>query len=102
MERVGWSGILHPEGVDEYVAKHQEIWPEMVQMLSDVGFRNYSIFVLGNQVFGRYETKNAEASIQGQRDAAIRQDWSRHMQGLFASDGTTRMREVMFLPGDPD
>lgn len=102
MERVGWCGVLNPEGVDEYVRKHEQIWPEMAQMLSDVGFRNYSIFVLGNQVFGRYETENAEASIRGQRDAPIREQWSEHMKGLMVRPGTTRMREVMFLPGGPD
>lgn len=101
MERVGWSGVLHPEGVDEYVKKHEEIWPEMAQALSDAGIRNYSIFVLGTNVFGRYEAENAEDAIRGQREAPIREQWSDHMKGLMVRPGTTRMREVMFLPGEP-
>lgn len=100
-ERVAWTGTLHPEGVEEYVRKHQEIWPEMVDSLADAGIRDYSIFVHENLVFGYYQCDNAEASIRGQREAAIRPRWKQHMSGLFATDGTTHMREAMFLPGHP-
>ncbi|TDT14900.1 L-rhamnose mutarotase [Ilumatobacter fluminis] len=101
VERVAWTGTLHPDRVDEYARKHTEIWPEMAESLADVGIRNYSIFVHGNLAFGYYESSDAEASIRGQREAPIRPRWKAHMSGLFISDGTTRMREVMHLPGHP-
>jgi L-rhamnose mutarotase len=35
---------------DEYRKRHDEIWPEMVEILHEHGAKNYSIFLDRNQV----------------------------------------------------
>jgi L-rhamnose mutarotase len=36
---------LKPGMVDEYQARHDAIWPELAQLLTDSGIRDYSIFL---------------------------------------------------------
>jgi L-rhamnose mutarotase len=56
--------VLHvkPEKIDEYVAAHAAVWPDMLQALRDSGIRNYSIFRDGSQVFGYFEADDLEAA----------------------------------------
>jgi len=56
--------VLHvrPERIDEYVAAHRDVWPEMLEALRGAGVRNYSIFRDGNQVFGYFEADDLEAA----------------------------------------
>lgn len=53
---------VKPDRIDEYVAAHAAVWPEMLQALRDAGIRNYSIFRDGNQVFGYFESDDLEAA----------------------------------------
>ena len=34
--------------MEEYKARHAAVWPEMLQALSDSGWRNYSLFLRGD------------------------------------------------------
>ena len=43
MSNYAWVLEVRPGYEDEYKKRHDEIWPEMVQMLSDAGLRNYNI-----------------------------------------------------------
>ena len=36
---------LKPGVVDEYRRRHDQIWPELAQLLHDVGIHDYSIFL---------------------------------------------------------
>jgi L-rhamnose mutarotase len=49
---------VRPDKIDEYVAAHRAVWPDMLQALSDAGIRNYSIFRDGNRVFGYFEAED--------------------------------------------
>lgn len=44
MERVGFKMKLLPGYAAEYRKRHDEIWPELSQMLAARGIRDYSIF----------------------------------------------------------
>ncbi|NDB79669.1 L-rhamnose mutarotase, partial [archaeon] len=44
MTNYAWVLEVRPGYEEEYKKRHDEIWPEMVQMLSDAGLRNYNIF----------------------------------------------------------
>ena len=59
-ERRGFVLRVKPEKVEEYVAAHQEVWPEMLQALSAAGIRNYTIFRSENEMFGYFETDDVE------------------------------------------
>ncbi len=59
-ERRGFVLRVKPEQVEEYVAAHQEVWPEMLRTLSAAGIRNYTIFRSENEMFGYFETDDLE------------------------------------------
>jgi L-rhamnose mutarotase len=51
---------VRPERIDEYVAAHAAVWPEMLDALRGAGIRNYSIFRAGTRVFGYFEADDLE------------------------------------------
>lgn len=48
MERMAWKGRIKPGCKEEYIKRHNEIWPEMVEVLKSAGICNYTIFAEGN------------------------------------------------------
>ena len=49
-----WILEIRPGYEEEYKKRHDEIWPEMVQMLKEAGLRNYNIFRYGIKLFGYF------------------------------------------------
>ena len=44
MRRVGFKMKLHPGRAAEYKKRHDEIWPELAELLAARGIRDYTIF----------------------------------------------------------
>lgn len=101
MARVAWTARLRPDKIDEYVAAHANVWPEVLAMLKEAGVRNYSIYLFGDRAFGYYECDDAEAAITFQAAADINQRWTDAMRKLFdvevAEHGATYLPEVFRL-----
>jgi len=55
MKRFGQVIELKPEGVDEYIRLHREVWPDVLEIISSCNLRNYSIFVKDNLLFTYFE-----------------------------------------------
>ena len=49
---------VRPEKMDEYKARHAQVWPEMLKALRESGWRNYSLFLTpdGALIDGRLGT----------------------------------------------
>ncbi|WP_447943675.1 L-rhamnose mutarotase [Microbacterium aurum] len=45
MARVAFSLTVRPELIDEYIARHSPVWPEMLAEIAAAGRRNYSLFL---------------------------------------------------------
>jgi L-rhamnose mutarotase len=45
MKRVAFKMYLKEGQKDEYIRRHTEIWPEVVDLLQKAGVREYSIFL---------------------------------------------------------
>ena len=45
MKRVAFKMQLHQGQVEEYKRRHDEIWPEIVELLKSIGIEDYSIFL---------------------------------------------------------
>jgi len=43
MEKFAFKMRLNPGSQDEYIKRHDEIWPELVTLLKDAGITDYSI-----------------------------------------------------------
>ena len=61
MERYAWMGRIRPGKREEYKRRHDEIWPEMVELLKSAGSRNYTIWSDGDVLFGYYESEKGVA-----------------------------------------
>ena len=44
MERYAWKATVLPGMLEEYIRRHDNIWPEMKEVLSAAGIRNYTIW----------------------------------------------------------
>jgi L-rhamnose mutarotase len=92
---------VRPEKIDDYVAAHSSVWPEMLGALRDAGIRNYTIFRAGSQVFGYFETDDLSASEQylGQQEVCTR--WQDHMAALLEERvpdaGPAQLEEIFRL-----
>ncbi|HTN55880.1 MAG TPA: L-rhamnose mutarotase, partial [Microbacterium sp.] len=57
MTRVAFQLQVRPELLDEYLARHSPVWPEMLAEIAASGRRNYSLFLAeGGRLIGYYET----------------------------------------------
>jgi L-rhamnose mutarotase len=45
MQRYAFKMYLDPGNAAEYKRRHDAVWPELAQLLSDVGIANYSIYL---------------------------------------------------------
>ena len=86
MERYAWKAIVREGMLDEYIKRHDEIWPEMKEMLHAAGIRNYTIWNVGNELFGYYECDSiAEAGrIQAESEGNAR--WDQYMKDVMIAE----------------
>lgn len=59
MPRRAFKMFLHPGQTEEYKRRHDELWPELQQLLKEAGIGNYSIF-LDEETLVLYGVMNVE------------------------------------------
>lgn len=62
MIRKGFKMKLYENMAEEYKKRHNNLWPEMIDMIHEYGGKNYSIFLdeETNILFGYIEIENEE------------------------------------------
>jgi len=55
MERLCFTFEVYEGKEEEYKRRHDEIWPELEEAITESGFHNYSLFRRGTQVVGYAE-----------------------------------------------
>ena len=84
MERYAWRAILKDGKRDEYIKRHDDIWPEMVELLKKAGIENYSIWLTGNELFGYYEcSKGIDFAGRVQAESPIVEKWNEYMKDVM-------------------
>lgn len=53
--RFGMVARLRPEKRQEYLDLHSAVWPGVESTITECGIRNFTIYVLGDVIFGYYE-----------------------------------------------
>jgi L-rhamnose mutarotase len=81
-----WVLEVRPGYEEEYVRRHQEIWPEMVEALRAAGIRNYSIFRHGLTLFGYFETDDIEKTREYLANDETNRRWSEWMDPIMKVD----------------
>jgi len=86
--RVCFALQIDPALVDEYVARHSPVWPEMLAEIAAAGRRNYSLF-LGDEgrLVGYYETDDDEAAQAYLAASPIAARWEAEMSRFFVGLG---------------
>ncbi len=86
--RVCFTMRLKPDRVDDYLAAHETVWPEMLDALRDTGWSNYSLFVdkPNALVIGYVETDDFERSLAEMALRPVNDRWQTGMAEFFAAD----------------
>lgn len=86
MKRFGFKLFLKNENtIEEYKKRHDEIWPEMLEVLDNAGIKNYSIWNSGKVLFGYYECEDKEYADKVQAESEIVAKWNDYMEDLLKS-----------------
>jgi len=76
--------MVRPELLDEYIARHTPVWPEMLAEIAAAGRRNYSLFLgEGGRLVGYYETDDDEAAQAYLADSEVAARWEAEMGRFF-------------------
>ena len=89
--RFGMAARLRPEKRAEYLELHANAWPGVEATITECKIRNFTIFVLGDTIFGYFEYVGDDYAADQERMAAdpVTQEW-------WARTGPCQ------LPFDPD
>ena len=84
MEKYAWKGRIKEGAEEEYIKRHNEIWEEMKQVLYDAGIRNYTIWNVGNELFGYYECEQGiDYAARVQNESPIVKKWDEYMKDIL-------------------
>ncbi len=84
MERYAWKGRIVEGMLEEYIKRHDEIWPELTQVLNDAGIHNYTIWNVGDELFGYYECdKGVEFAAKTQAESPVVDKWNEYMKDVL-------------------
>ena len=101
MERVCFLLRVDPEQLDEYKARHRDVWPEMRDALREAGWGNYSLFLRDDGLLvGYVETEDFEAAQRAMAATDVNDRWQSEMAAFFgerADEGLVRLEEVFHL-----
>lgn len=96
---------IDPARVQEYEARHRDVWPEMRQALETAGWTNYSLFVDEDGLLvGYVECDDFERARAAMQASEVNARWQAEMSGfLVGSEGLAPdmamapLREVFHL-----
>ena len=84
MEKYAWKALLKDGSKEEYIKRHDEIWPEMVEVLNAAGIKNYTIWNVGNELFGYYECEyGIDYAAKVQSESSIVKKWDEYMKDIL-------------------
>jgi L-rhamnose mutarotase len=86
MPGYAWVLEVRPGYEVEYLKRHDEIWPEMLEALRAAGISNYNIFRHGLTLFGYFETDDLEATKAALRASPTDKRWSEWMAPIMKVD----------------
>ncbi len=100
-ERAAFVLRVRPDRIDDYLAAHRAVWPEMLDALRAAGIRNYTIFRDGTNVFGYFEADDVEASAAYMAAQEVNARWQDAMAELLeervADEGPSTLEAIFRL-----
>jgi len=103
MKRFGFKMKLKPGFKDEYIKRHNAIWPELAELIKSTGVSDYSIFLdeETNILFG-VQKQGGEQSSQELGENPIVQRWWSFMADIMETNPdnspiTIPLEEVFYM-----
>ncbi|HET9874092.1 MAG TPA: L-rhamnose mutarotase [Propionibacteriaceae bacterium] len=88
MARYCLLGKVDPARLDAYKQAHRAVWPELLTVLRDAGWRNYSLFLRQDgTLIGYVEADNLAEAQQRVAQTEVNARWQQAMAELFESEG---------------
>jgi len=86
-KRFGFKMKLYPGFKEEYIKRHNEVWPELIALIRKEGIGNYSIFLdeETNSLFA-YQEQYGEASSQDLGTEEIVKKWWKYMADIMETN----------------
>jgi L-rhamnose mutarotase len=104
MKRIAFKMKLFPGFEDEYKKRHDELWPELEQLLKQTGISEYSIFLdpETNELIGVLKAEDPEA-LDNLPLHEVMQRWWKYMGDIMESNPdhspvSIPLQEVFYLP----
>lgn len=104
MPRVAFQLQVRPELLDEYLARHSPVWPEMLAEIAAAGRRNYSLFLgEGGALTGYYEVDDDDVAQAYLAASPVAARWEAEMSRFFVGlegrpdQAATALTEVFHL-----
>ena len=87
MQRHAFRMRLNPGMEAEYTRRHDEIWPDLVQLLKDTGISNYSIHLdrETNTLFGYLERRD-DHTMDDLPNHPVMKRWWAYMGDIMATN----------------
>jgi L-rhamnose mutarotase len=95
---------LKPGFREEYIKRHDEIWPALKDLLRESGIRDYSIFLdEATDTLFAFQRVTGDAGSQDLGQREIVKKWWEHMSDIMETNPdhspvTHPLKEIFFLP----
>ncbi len=103
MHRIAFKMQIFPGYEEEYKKRHDELWPELEQLLKESGISDYSIFLdaATNSLFGVMKVEDP-AKLENLYSSPVMQKWWKYMNDIMESNPDnspvqTPLKEVFHL-----
>ena len=104
IERYAWKATVKPGMLAEYRRRHDNIWPELKELLKSAGICNYTIWNVGDELFGYYECeKGVEFAARTQAGSEVVDRWNEYMKDVMVMEmdpvtgAQPKLEQVFFL-----
>ena len=85
MIRKGMVRGIKPECVKEYEKTHSNVWPEILERITNCKIKNYSVFAQGDRLFSffEYHGNNFEEDTKEMRNNNKFEEWEKFHEHMF-------------------
>jgi L-rhamnose mutarotase len=104
MPRFAFRLRVRAHRIQDYDEAHQKVWPELLQLLKDVGISQYSIFRSGTDLFFYMHVEDFERAWYELDANRVNQLWQKAMEPILEplsdlqpGERFPMMREVFYL-----
>jgi len=102
-QRFGFKMKLYPGCKEEYIKRHNEIWPELIKLLKDNGISDYSIYLdEETNILFACQKQSGKKTSQDLGSNPIIQKWWTYMSDLMETNPdhspvTVPLEEVFYM-----